>query len=194
MPPPQATLHLRLWLLALSLLTAFTAPASASAPAPDKATAEYEVRFMADMIDHHAMAVEMGQMCLQKAVHPELLALCANIVNTQSQEIATMQSWLSSWYGVSYQPEMTNGMQQQMQRMMSMTPTEFEMEFLKMMIRHHWKAVVMSSTCVDRAYHEQLRGMCEDIIIAQTAEIQQMRTWLCEWYGLCNYGPKGRPE
>jgi hypothetical protein len=33
--------------------------------------------------------------------------------------------------------------------------------------------------------------MCEDIVIAQSAEIELMRTWLCDRYGLCNYGAKG---
>jgi uncharacterized protein (DUF305 family) len=137
------------------------------------------------------MAVHMADMCLQKAVHPELLALCQTIKTTQTQEIAVMQSWLANWYGISYAPEMTNGMQQQMARMMSMTAEEFEMDFLKMMIRHHWKAVVMATQCMEKAYHSELTGLCEDIVIAQAAEIEKMRTWLCDWYGVCNYGPKG---
>jgi hypothetical protein len=36
--------------------------------------------------------------------------------------------------------------------------------------------------------------MCGQIVEAQTAEITQLRTWLCEWYGVCNYGPKGAAD
>jgi uncharacterized protein (DUF305 family) len=146
---------------------------------------------MEDMIDHHTMALHMAMMCLDKAIHQELKTLCSQIQTVQNTEIAVMQGWLQQWYSVSYTAQMSNGHMQQMHRMHMMSATEFEMEFLKMMIRHHWGAVVQSAICVDRAYHEELREMCRSIILAQTAEIQRMRTMLCDWYGLCNYGPKG---
>lgn len=44
---------------------------------------------------------------------------------------------------------------------------------------------------IDRAYHPELVDICANIVETQVAEITQMRTWLCEWYGVCNYGPKG---
>ena len=166
-------------------------PILASGPAPDTGTAKYEIRFMEDMINHHTMAVHMAMMCLDKAVHSALETLCSKIKTTQTAEIATMQGWLQDWYGVNYTAHMSNGHMQQMHRMEMMSPTEFEMEFLKMMIRHHWGAVVESAICVDRAHHEELRGLCQNIILTQSEEIQQMRTMLCDWYGLCNYGPKG---
>ena len=33
--------------------------------------------------------------------------------------------------------------------------------------------------------HEDLVSMCQDIIAAQLAEIDQMQTWLCQWYDRC---------
>ena len=175
-----------------SLVCLSAAPALADGPAPDRATAKFEIRFMEDMIDHHFMAVQMAQICEQKAVHEELHSLCQNIEQTQTQEIQEMQSWLQQWYGISYQPQMTNGDMQQLERLASLSGAEFEIEFMKIMIRHHWRAIVMASQCVDRAFHEELRSLCENIIITQSQEIQQMRTWLCQWYGICNYGPKGQ--
>ena len=170
---------------------AFALPAEASGPAPTRAQAQYEVRFMTEMIDHHAMAIEMAELCLTRAIHQELLEMCQQIIAAQSQEIATMQAWLADWYGVNYGPQMTRGMQRQLEQMASMTGAEFEIAFMKSMIRHHWKAVVRASGCIDRAYHEELVEMCTEIVEAQVAEITQLRTWLCEWYGICNYGPKG---
>ena len=172
------------------VLTAAT-PLLGDGPAPTHAQAEYEVRFMTSMIDHHAMAVEMSTICLSNAVTPELIATCQDIITAQQQEIATMQTWLQQWYGVSYAPRMTEGMQQRLDRMAQMYGPEFEIAFMKSMIRHHWTAVVRASGCIDRAYHPELVDMCANIIETQVAEITQMRTWLCDWYGVCNYGPKG---
>lgn len=150
----------------VALALATTLPAHAEAPAPTRAQTQYEIRFMTDMIDHHHMAIMMSQICLTNATHEELEALCAEIIVAQQQEIATMQSWLQDWYGVSHAPEMTQGAMQRMERMAEMYGAEFEIAFMKSMIRHHWKAVVRASGCLDRAYHEQLTEMCADIIEA----------------------------
>ena len=86
--------------LLASMMAAFATPVLADAPAPDQQTAEYEIKFMENMIDHHAMAVMMAEMCTMKAIHPELISSCENIMATQSAEIEMMQAWLCEWYGV----------------------------------------------------------------------------------------------
>ena len=123
--------------LAAMLLAASADTASANRPAPNKATARYEVKFMTSMIDHHAMAIEMAELCAGRTVHAELQALCDQIIATQQQEIDTMRAWLASWHGVSYTPKMTSADRKMLDRMASMSGAEFETEFMKMMIEHH---------------------------------------------------------
>ena len=171
--------------LSFGAVAAATAQTQQSGPAPDRQTAKYEIDFMEDMIDHHAMAVQMANICVEKAIHEDLRALCENIVTTQSQEIAEMQSWLSGWYGITYSPQIKPGDMRMMERLASLSGAEFEIEFMEMMIKHHLKAIREASKCVERVYHEELREMCENIITSQAAEIEQMRTWLCQWYGIC---------
>ncbi len=171
--------------LAIGVVAAFASPASADAPAPATPTAKYEIRFLEGMINHHAMAVEEGEICLDRATHEELLALCQNIIATQSQEIELMQSWLSDWYGESHEPHMNPGQMNQMEKMASLTGEEFEIDFMTSMIRHHQQAIRDAERCVDRAYHDELVQLCQGIIDAQRAEIEQMQTWLCDWYSIC---------
>ena len=174
--------------LALGLLSAGGLPATpalANQPAPNRGTAQFEVRFLEDMIDHHFMAVQMAQLCLQKAVHPELRTLCQNIISSQSAQIQQMQTWLQQWYGISYQPRMKPGDMRMMERMASLSSEQFEIEFMQMMIKHHQGAIREGEQCLRRAYHPELRSLCQNIISAQSAEIQQMEAWLCQWYGIC---------
>ena len=180
-------------LLAVALVVvSFTAvPALADGPAPTQSQSNYEIRFMTNMIDHHFMAVQVAELCQERAIHEELLALCQQIESTQQQEIDQMQTWLEQWYGVTYEPEMSPGDRQRMEQLAELFGEEFEIEFMQRMIRHHWKAVVRGSQCVDRAYHPELIEMCEGIVMTQTEEIRQMQTWLCDWYGICDYGPGG---
>lgn len=157
----------------------------ASAPAPQNSAAKFEQDFMMGMIDHHEMAIQTAQICLEKAVHEELRETCENIITTQRAEQQQMQTWLSEWYGISYQPQMKPGDMRMMERLASLSGAAFEIEFMEMMIRHHRKAVREGEQCVRKAYHQELIQMCQDIIAAQTAEIQQFEQWLCEWYDRC---------
>lgn len=61
---------------------------------------EFEIEFIQMMIKHHRGAIKEGEKCLDRAYHTELLDLCQNIIDTQSQEIETMQIWLCEWYGI----------------------------------------------------------------------------------------------
>lgn len=70
--------------------------------------------------------------------------------------------------------------------MHDMTAEEFEIAFMKSMLRHHWTAVVRAIGCLDRAYHSDSIAMCQEIVLARVSEIETMRTWLCEWHGVCH--------
>ena len=164
--------------LALNVGLATSMPLLADSPAPEQSIANYEVRFMEEMIDHHAMAVMMGELCLEKAVHQELRTMCEEIIAAQTQEIETMQSWLQEWYGISYEPQMKPGDMQEMEKLAATSGEEFEIMFMEMMIKHHAKAIKQATQCTERAYHDALVDMCEDIITTQQAEIEQMQTWL----------------
>src|SRR3546814_18456453 len=110
------------------------------------------------MIDHHAMAVETAEMCVEKAIHEELRTLCQEIIEAQTAEIETMQSWLEEWYGVTYEPSMSSGEMQRMERMARMDAEDFEVAFMEMMTWHHRTALREASGCMERASHEALVG------------------------------------
>lgn len=116
--------------------------------------------------------------------------MCESIVQAQSAEIAEMQGWLADWYGITYEPEMAPSMRHTMDRLAAMTPEEFEIHFMAMMIRHHWRAVVGGERCLDRASHPELLQTCGEIVTAQSEEIATMQGWLCDWYGRCQEGPR----
>ena len=61
---------------------------------------------------------------------------------------------------------------------------KFEIRFLEGMIDHHHMAVMMSELCDGRTVHSDLQALCEQIRSTQTAEIEQMQSWLMQWYEL----------
>ena len=59
--------------------------------------------------------------------------------------------------------------------------TDFDTVFVEEMIPHHQMAVMMASMLKDGTQRSEMKKLAEDIITAQTNEIEQMRAWLTEW-------------
>lgn len=173
-------------LLVVAVLTVVPVVSLADAPAPAKQQAGFEVEFLTGMIDHHAMAVMMAELCPDRAVHEELRSLCEQIMTTQIHEIELMQSWLQDWYGLSYEPRMRPRDQKMIDRLAQLVGADFEIAFMEMMIRHHEAAVREGLRCIDRAYHEELIELCENIVQTQSEEIAIMEMRLCDWYSICD--------
>lgn len=60
--------------------------------------AKFDIEFMRTFSKHHLQMVDLSEKCLVRAIHPELLDLCLNIVSAQSQDVADMQNWLCERY------------------------------------------------------------------------------------------------
>jgi uncharacterized protein (DUF305 family) len=59
----------------------------------------FDKAFIAMMIAHHEGAVLMAREELANGELPELKTLAANIIKSQSAEIAEMRAWQKQWYG-----------------------------------------------------------------------------------------------
>ncbi|MDX2240438.1 MAG: DUF305 domain-containing protein [Leptolyngbyaceae cyanobacterium bins.302] len=77
--------------------------------------AHSDQHFIVMMIPHHEDAVEMANLALKRAQHPEIKQLAEAIKATQTQEIQQMQAWYQEWYGSEvpvWSPGMGMGMMQ----------------------------------------------------------------------------------
>lgn len=58
-----------------------------------------EQHFIQMMIPHHQGAMDMANLALSKAKHPEIKKLAEAIKTDQNREIGQMQAWYKQWYG-----------------------------------------------------------------------------------------------
>lgn len=162
---------------------------SLSAAAPQPSTAKFEVDYMEEVVDHHTAGLVMAQMCIDKAVHAELRALCQESLQSQSMQIRMLQQWLRDWYGISYTGEIQQSAAQDIRRLSALSGAEFENEFLTEFSKHHLQIIKLSEKAVRKVYHEELRTqIAERIIQSQSRQVVQMQTWDCQWYGDCRPG------
>ena len=58
-----------------------------------------DTAFLTEMSLHHSGAIDMAQLALLEAVHPELRELAKDIIRNQAQEIADYQEILTELAG-----------------------------------------------------------------------------------------------
>jgi len=148
---------------------------------------EFEIKFMQYMIVHHQAAIQMAQLVATHTNRPELKTMANSIIREQSQEITEMTTWLKQWYGAKLltNPMSVPGMMEMMasmNRLKTAHNATFDKEFLSMMIQHHQEAINMAKLLPSKTQRPQLLTLGQNIIKAQSAEIQQMRTWQKQWF------------
>jgi uncharacterized protein (DUF305 family) len=150
---------------------------------------QIDQHFIEMMIPHHQGAVDMANLALTKAKHPELKKLAESIKTSQTKEIEEMKVWYKKWYGTDVPTTSGMGMTMQcgmgmnMMGMMNMDLTalnnasNFDQVFIEQMIPHHQSAVMMAGMILNSS-HPELRNLAKAIIQTQSAEIEQMRAFI----------------
>lgn len=151
---------------------------------------DYDRYYIANMIGHHESAVDMAEVALTNAKHPELKTLANNIISAQNKEITTMLEWQKAWgYPPSSGENMVDHSAMNMMedmgvmndKLKQLTGDEFDKAFLQNMIVHHESAIAMSRPGTDNAQHQEVKGLTKAVIADQTKEVLQMRQWQQEW-------------
>jgi len=145
--------------------------------------------FIQMMIPHHQGAVDIANLALSKAKHPEIIKLAEAIKTAQNREIDQMKAWYKEWYGTEVPDSSEMGMMSMhsdtgmMSTNMMGTNLEaiknapdFDKAFIEQMIPHHKMAVMMAGMVLD-SKHPEIRNLAKNIIQSQSNEIEQMRQW-----------------
>ena len=156
--------------------------------APQPSVARYEIAYMQLTIDHHLAGIVMAQMCIEKAVHEELRALCRESLASQQRQIALYRTWLRDWYGINYVGEIPQSAAQDIRRLSELSGAAFEDAFLTEFSKHHLRIIKESEKAVERVYHDELRREAQMTITSQSRGVVRMQTWDCQWYSDCRQG------
>ena len=161
-----------------------------------------DVAFATDMIQHHAQALSMVDLTVDRTLDPEVQQLADDIRAAQGPEIETMTDWLQDWdeevpetmrdhanagHDMEGMGEAMEGMDSDMPGMMSSedfeelenaSDADFQTMWLEMMVEHHEGAVEMARDQREDGRYAPAVDLAGDVIDTQTAEIEQMRSLL----------------
>jgi uncharacterized protein (DUF305 family) len=152
-----------------------------------------DVKFMQDMIEHHAQAVEMVELLQTRTNRANMRLLGKRIAMSQSSEIDMMRSWLTRRGETAPDPNahdmggmtMTGMLSpQQMTALAAAKGIQFDRLFLQGMIQHHRGAlnmVIALTSAPDTAEDAALSDFLTNIVADQTAEIDRMNELLSRY-------------
>ena len=144
-----------------------------------------DATFMRDMIPHHQQALEMSRFAAARTNSPEVLDISARIEASQGDEIAFMEQWLvqrGEPVKIEMQPHAHHSMRgmatpEQMEALTAASATEFDRQFLTLMITHHEGALHMVEALMEQpgaAYDPTLFEFTNDVTNDQSKEIELM--------------------
>jgi len=174
----------------------------------DSPTAEsVDAGFSRDMARHHLQGVEMANLALDHSEDPAVRGLAFDISATQTNQTGRMQGWLSLWgipltggepmawmgdgghSGHDMDMDMDMGAgglmpgmatEEELAGLRDLTGTAFDVEFLRLMIRHHQGGKDMAEYAAEHAGIAVVRDLAGTIVESQSAETTLMTDMLAE--------------
>lgn len=135
--------------------------------------------FLAMMIPHHQMAVDMARIEIERGKDPEVLKMARAVVTDQEGEISQMRGWYRSWFGEDPPQVPMSGSMMMMGMSMDMGELESTKEpdrvFLRMMIPHHAGALLMADAVLAGDPRSEVADLATRIVAAQSNEIGEMQ-------------------
>ena len=156
--------------------------------------------FARDMSRHHLQGVEMANMVADRSEDPEIRQIAFDISATQTNQAGRMQGWLALWgvpqsggdtmawmsegtghgHAMAADGGLMPGMatEEELANLRDLRGTAFDVEFLRLMIRHHQGGLDMAEYAVDHSGVPAVRDLAQAIARAQSAETRTMAAML----------------
>lgn len=181
-------------------------------------TGAFEVNFMEFTIDHHFAALRMTELAAgtdpqrQASISPDegtsptpgfaptsakaslddLKSMARRANRMQREEILTLQTFLSEWYGINYQPKIRPESQILIHILeKAQAGDDFNHAFFETFSRHHFSLLQPVNGCLtgSELRHYDLRRVCSEMWHSQTSDIDEMRHELERHYNIVDYQP-----
>lgn len=165
----------RIWLV---IVTALLLSGCATSTPSNSEYSANDIAFAEMMIPHHEQAIEMSDIALLNTTNPEVLQIAQEIKDAQSPEIELMKSW-TGVKASTHAGHMMDGMlsESELSELRQAKGKEFDLLFLKGMIKHHEGAIKMAQE-VANSMNKDVADLSSAIIQAQQLEIAKMNELL----------------
>ncbi len=145
----------------------------------DRVMAMSDRAFLAMMIPHHRMAVDMARIQIARGREPEVTRMARKVLADQEREIGQMRGWYRDRFGEDPPDIPMSGAMMMMGMSMDMGELESTGEpdrvFLRMMIPHHAGALLMADAVLAGTPRREVADLATRIVASQSTEIGEMQ-------------------
>ena len=146
-----------------------------------------DLRFVNMMSAHHAMAVSMAEVAVEKGEHSELVQFAKTMIEDQKKEIETLDGIIEDLDGPDEVATETHPRERSMLGMDSpeelAKKTPFDKAFIDSQQPHPPSAIEMAAVALKQSSNSDIKKLSRSIIDAQAQEIGKMIDWRHSWYG-----------
>jgi uncharacterized protein (DUF305 family) len=174
------------WIVLTVACVVLAATSHASDWHVNRACAQFEMRLLKGLIEHHQLASELASLGATRSVHEELRNLCVFNTWALRSKIGQHRRMLADLYEVTYEPIPTRQDERILARLSALSDEEFEQALLKELVKLDSSVLRLGRHCDRRAGHPELASMWSQVGEGLLTESAQLRMWLCEWYSRCN--------
>ncbi|SEG66688.1 Uncharacterized conserved protein, DUF305 family [Nonomuraea solani] len=161
-------------------------PSVAATIVPSPTANAADVKYVQDMIVHHAQALDMAILAPNRAASAQLKTLADRIKAAQGPEIQYMTTWLREQdqkvpdHHAKHEGMAGMATPRQMEDLKAASGKAFDKLFLQLMINHHLGAIKMSEQVLGGGSHIKIEELAGDVSVTQSAEIRRMQGMLKE--------------
>ena len=157
----------------------------------DESFSKVDVGFLTDMETHHNGAINMSFDYLDRSHDPVVKHFAQEIISSQSQELASMNSYLNraggaavagdgsvamAWMGHPVRPADMPGMptKAELAQLDESSGLQADDLFTHLMIRHHAGGIAMAEYAAEHGEHSGVRDLARTMAKVQRTEINEM--------------------
>ncbi|HRJ06221.1 MAG TPA: DUF305 domain-containing protein [Candidatus Saccharibacteria bacterium] len=105
----------------------------------------------------------------------------AYAVNNNQQSMMNMMGMHSNTNSRGMMDDSDMSMNDMTSSLKNKTGDDFDEAFISGMIAHHQGAIDMANLAKQNAKHSEIKNLANDIVTAQTKEINEMNSWQAKW-------------
>jgi uncharacterized protein (DUF305 family) len=171
---------------------ASTPASSAHDHMEDVQEVDFDLMYIDMMIPHHESIIALAEVAQYELTDPRLIEMAEAIVATQVAENTQLKQLRQEWYGDAKTVSMEQmhampGMSGDMAAMEQQMSAEWQVQtfcaaedkdlaFIEQTIPHHQMAIDTSVPASEHAEHQEIKDIAQDVIEAQQAEINELKT------------------
>lgn len=143
-----------------------------------------EMAYLAAMARSYNASVAWSEVAVERGGRSDLRRFASRTIDRDRGLAHQYANTLGSWYRIRLAHQMTAEDIQVNNTLQTLSGRDFDVAYLQSMLTLQRERALLSRNMASRCTRPQLVDMANEVIATSDRNAAQIRTWLCEWYGL----------